>query len=56
MLDLDPGEGVTLAECAEVARYARDILTDMGLDPLPVTSGSKGIHLYAALDGTADLG
>ncbi|MFF1573074.1 ATP-dependent DNA ligase [Leifsonia sp. NPDC058292] len=51
VLDLDPGEGVTLADCAEVARYARDILTDMGLDPMPVTSGSKGIHLYAALDG-----
>ncbi len=52
VLDLDPGEGVTLSDCAEVARYARDILTDMGLDPLPVTSGSKGIHLYAALDGS----
>ena len=51
VLDLDPGEGVTLAECAEVARFARDVLTDMGLDPFPVTSGSKGIHLYAALDG-----
>ncbi|MBC7443293.1 MAG: ATP-dependent DNA ligase [Ramlibacter sp.] len=50
VLDLDPGEGVTLAECAEVARLARAILRDMGLDPLPVTSGSKGIHLYAALD------
>jgi bifunctional non-homologous end joining protein LigD len=34
-----------------VARFARAILTDMGLDPFPVTSGSKGIHLYAALDG-----
>jgi bifunctional non-homologous end joining protein LigD len=51
VLDLDPGEGVTLADCAEVARFARVILTDMGLDPMPVTSGSKGIHLYAALDG-----
>ncbi|GAB3043658.1 ATP-dependent DNA ligase [Parafrigoribacterium mesophilum] len=51
VLDLDPGEGTGLAECAEVARYARAILTDMGLDPMPVTSGSKGIHLYAALDG-----
>jgi bifunctional non-homologous end joining protein LigD len=51
VLDLDPGEGVTLADCAEVARLARTILTDMGLDPMPVTSGSKGIHLYAALDG-----
>jgi bifunctional non-homologous end joining protein LigD len=51
VLDLDPGEGVGLQECAEVARYARVMLKDMGLDPMPVTSGSKGIHLYAALDG-----
>ncbi len=51
VLDLDPGPGAGLQECAEVARLARVILTDMGLDPMPVTSGSKGIHLYAALDG-----
>jgi bifunctional non-homologous end joining protein LigD len=51
VLDLDPGPGVGLAECAEVARWARAILHDMGLNPMPVTSGSKGIHLYAALDG-----
>jgi bifunctional non-homologous end joining protein LigD len=51
VLDLDPGDGVGLVECAEVARLAREILTDMGLEPLPVTSGSKGIHLYAPLDG-----
>ncbi|MDJ0323564.1 ATP-dependent DNA ligase [Cryobacterium sp. PH31-AA6] len=50
VLDLDPGEGVTLAECADVARLARAILRDMGLESFPVTSGSKGIHLYAALD------
>ena len=52
VLDLDPGDGVGLAECAEVARLARAILGDMGLDARPVTSGSKGIHLYAALDGS----
>jgi bifunctional non-homologous end joining protein LigD len=52
VLDLDPGPGVGLAECSHVARWARDILTGMGLDPMPVTSGSKGIHLYAALPGT----
>ena len=52
VLDLDPGEGVTLAEVAEVARAARAILRDIGHDPVPVTSGSKGIHLYAALDGS----
>ncbi|MDQ4214102.1 non-homologous end-joining DNA ligase [Microbacterium capsulatum] len=51
VLDLDPGPGVTLAQCAEVALIARGILAGMGLDPVPVTSGSKGIHLYAALPG-----
>ncbi|TFD65342.1 non-homologous end-joining DNA ligase [Cryobacterium ruanii] len=50
VLDLDPGEGVGLLECAEVARLARLILQDMRLQPMPVTSGSRGIHLYAALD------
>jgi bifunctional non-homologous end joining protein LigD len=51
VLDLDPGTGIGLAECAEVARLARKILRGMGLEPIPVTSGSKGIHLYAVLDG-----
>ncbi|MCM3780255.1 non-homologous end-joining DNA ligase [Microbacterium hydrocarbonoxydans] len=51
VLDLDPGPGVELAQCAEVARIARGILTGIGLEPIPVTSGSKGIHLYANLPG-----
>lgn len=51
VLDLDPGPGVGLMQCAEVARIARGLLSDIGLDPVPVTSGSKGIHLYAALPG-----
>ncbi|MDR7189502.1 bifunctional non-homologous end joining protein LigD [Microbacterium sp. BE35] len=49
VLDLDPGPGAGLAECAVVAGWAREILLDMGLEPYPVTSGSKGIHLYTAL-------
>jgi bifunctional non-homologous end joining protein LigD len=53
VLDLDPGEGVGLRECVEVAHAARELLHGAGLDPLPVTSGSKGIHLYAALDGAS---
>lgn len=51
VLDLDPGPGVSIAEVAEVARAARAVLRDIGHDPVPVTSGSKGIHLYAPLDG-----
>lgn len=51
VFDLDPGEGMGLPECAEAARLVRDLLAGMGLEAMPVTSGSKGIHLYAALDG-----
>ncbi|MEO8527594.1 MAG: non-homologous end-joining DNA ligase, partial [Pseudolysinimonas sp.] len=51
VLDLDPGEGAGLPECVEVAKLVRAILEGMGLEVFPVTSGSKGIHLYAPLDG-----
>ena len=37
VLDLDPGEGVTLADCAEIARQAREILQGIGHDPVAVT-------------------
>lgn len=51
VLDLDPGEGAGLAECAAVALLARESLCQLGLCSVPVTSGSKGIHVYAGLDG-----
>jgi bifunctional non-homologous end joining protein LigD len=51
VLDLDPGEGAGLAECAEVARLLRPVLEGMDLELHPVTSGSKGIHLFAHLAG-----
>jgi bifunctional non-homologous end joining protein LigD len=54
VLDLDPGPGAGLPECVEVAKVARTMLRDLGLEACPVTSGSKGLHLYAALDGTHD--
>jgi len=53
VVDLDPGPGVGLEECCEVALAARELLDDVGFASVPVTSGSKGIHLYAALDGVS---
>ena len=53
VFDLDPGPGRGLADCVEVAQLVRELLTGMNLDVYPVTSGSKGIHLYAPLDATA---
>lgn len=53
VFDLDPGPGRGLADCIEVAQLVRELLGGMNLDAYPVTSGSKGIHLYAPLDGSA---
>jgi bifunctional non-homologous end joining protein LigD len=50
VLDLDPGPGAGLPECVEVAHLIKPILDDLGMVSVPVTSGSKGIHLYAKLD------
>ncbi|MDV6298618.1 ATP-dependent DNA ligase [Dietzia maris] len=50
VIDLDPGEDVDLDTTAKVALRVRDLLSAAGLDSFPVTSGSKGIHLYARLD------
>ena len=49
VIDLDPGEPAGLHECCQVALLARSALSSRGLDLLPVTSGSKGLHLYAPL-------
>ena len=51
VLDLDPGDGHRTRRSAPRSPVSpARILTGMGLDPMPVTSGSKGIHLYAQLD------
>lgn len=49
VIDLDPGEPAGLSECAQVALLVRERLAERDLDCLPVTSGSKGLHLYAPL-------
>ena len=50
VFDLDPGEGVTMAQLCEVAAAVRDLMSDIGLTTYPLTSGSKGLHLYAPLE------
>jgi bifunctional non-homologous end joining protein LigD len=51
VIDLDPGAPAGLHECAQVALLVRDRLAERNLPTAPVTSGSKGLHLYAALPG-----
>jgi bifunctional non-homologous end joining protein LigD len=54
VIDLDPGEPAGLHECARVALMVRDALAERDLGCTPVTSGSKGLHLYAPMDGALD--
>jgi bifunctional non-homologous end joining protein LigD len=51
VIDLDPGEPAGLPECCNVALLVRERLAQSDLDSRAVTSGSKGLHLYAALPG-----
>ncbi|MFV1361985.1 ATP-dependent DNA ligase [Mycolicibacterium elephantis] len=50
VFDLDPGEGVTMKQLCQVATAVRDLMSDIGLTTFPLTSGSKGLHLYAPLE------
>jgi bifunctional non-homologous end joining protein LigD len=54
VFDLDPGEGATAEQLVELAVLLRDRLRHDGIETVPVPSGSKGIHLYGALDGKRD--
>lgn len=52
VVDLDPGAPAGLAECAQVALLAREALAAAGyVRTVPVTSGSKGMQLYAVPPG-----
>lgn len=53
VFDLDPGPGVKLQETARLALLIRDRFEAIGQKSYPVTSGSKGIHIYVPLSGEA---
>jgi bifunctional non-homologous end joining protein LigD len=53
VFDLDPGAPADVVTCARVATIIRATLDDLGLDSWVKTSGSKGLQLYAPLDGEA---
>jgi len=56
VIDLDPGSPAGLHECAQLALLVRERLERIGLITAPVTSGSKGMQLYAGLPGEQDSG
>ena len=48
--DLDPGDGVGVLDCGEVALRLRDLFEEMDAQPLVKTSGSKGVQVYVPID------
>lgn len=48
VIDLDPGAPAGLEEAIRVGHLVRDRLEADGWTTVPVTSGSKGLHLYAS--------
>ena len=49
VVDLDPGAGMSIVESAKAALIVAERMFGDGLVPVPQTSGSKGIQLYAAV-------
>jgi bifunctional non-homologous end joining protein LigD len=49
MFDLDPSEGATFEDVIQVAVLVRDALDVLGLESLPKTSGSRGIHVLVPI-------
>jgi DNA ligase D len=49
-IDLDPSPGVGFPQLQEGAVLARDLLDELGIEAHIKTSGSRGLHLYVALE------
>ncbi len=49
VFDLDPGARVEFKTICELALATRDVLTRIGLESYPKTSGSRGLHVYVPI-------
>lgn len=54
VIDLDPPESASVQDLRAAARTVRDALDDAGLVPFVQTTGGRGFHVVAPLDGSAD--
>jgi len=54
LFDLDPWEGCTLKTLGTVALGFRDVLTEVGLEPLVKSSGGSGLHVVVPLTAAYD--
>ncbi|MEU2038685.1 non-homologous end-joining DNA ligase [Nocardia niwae] len=53
-IDLDPSPGTTFADLRHAAIRTRDLLAEFGVESRIKTSGSRGLHLYSALESKWD--
>ena len=49
IIDLDPGPRAPFGRVVEVARWAKEVMDDLGLHGALKTSGSSGLHIYLPL-------
>jgi bifunctional non-homologous end joining protein LigD len=58
VLDLDPGPEADVLDCGRVALRVRELLAEAGVEAFAKTTGSRGLHVHAALDldRAAELG
>lgn len=49
IIDLDPGPRAPFSRVVEVARWAKEVMDDLGLHGSLKTSGSTGLHIYIPL-------
>ena len=50
VFDLDPGSPATIVECCEVGLVLRGLFSQLGLQTVVKTSGSKGLQVYVPLN------
>lgn len=49
IIDLDPGPRAPFKRVVEIARWAKEVMDDLGLHGAIKTSGSTGLHIYMPL-------
>lgn len=49
-IDLDPSPGITFDDLKHAAVLTRELCTELGIDSRIKTSGSRGLHIYVALE------
>ncbi|MEV6339646.1 non-homologous end-joining DNA ligase [Nocardia vinacea] len=49
-IDLDPSPGITFDDLKHAAVLTRELFTELGIDSHIKTSGSRGLHIYVALE------